>query len=149
MVTLGDAFFWNEDRSHLWVVISTPQGRRAEFVMVNVTSLDEKIFDESCILQPADYPQFIDHPTAVFYVDAKVWWIAGANGYDAIAFGGNIARMPALRPATLLRIQQGALRSDFFPPDYKPLVQDSLVVLPAPPPRPRAAAPRPPPPRRP
>lgn len=147
MATLGDAFFFSADRSHLWVVISTPRGRRGEFVMVNFTTLNENTVDESCVLQPADYPEFVEHPTAVFYIDAKVWWVAGANGYDAISFAGNITRMRAPNPATLLRIQQGALKSDFFPPDFKPLVQDSLIVLPAT--RPRTFAPRPPPPRRP
>ena len=132
MVKLGGAFFFSVDRSHLWVVISRPEGPKGQFVIVNFTTLDEKICDESCVLQPSDYPEYILHPTVVYYIDAKLWWFGGPNGYDDLASSSKISPMPNLAPGTLLRIQQGALRSDFFPPDYKPMVQDSLVVLPAP-----------------
>src|SRR5207248_11030955 len=123
MVAPGDAFFFTVDRSHLWIVISRPEAPKGEFVIVNLTTLDEKIFDESCVLQPDDYPAFITHPTVVYYIDARLWWFAGPNGYDDLLSRAQIYPMPRLAAGPLLRIQQGALKSDFFPPDYKRLVQ--------------------------
>jgi hypothetical protein len=123
----GDAFFFSVSNSHLWVVISNPDGQRGEFLMVNLTTLSERTVDESCVLKPVDYPHFITHETIVFYDDAKLWWTTGANGYDELNTDGKINPMPPLSTSTLLKIQQGALASDFFIPDYIPLVQASLA----------------------
>ncbi|MGO8674777.1 MAG: hypothetical protein ACLQVX_02760 [Limisphaerales bacterium] len=136
MVALADAFFFSVSNSHLWVVISPPDGPRNEFVMVNMTTLDEKVFDESCVLDPADYPVFIKRPTVIYYADVKLWWVDGDRGYDELAASQQITTMPTLSPHTLLRIQQGALKSDFFPPDYIHLVQDNLITMPVPAPHP-------------
>jgi hypothetical protein len=133
MPTLGDAFLFNVDRSHLWIVISNPAGDRKPFVMVNLTTHNDRVFDESCVLEPAHYPQYIKHRTVVYYIDAKLWWIDGEKGFDELDGDGQIIPMPKVGNQTLRRIQQGALMSNFFSPDHKPRVQASLVPTTLPP----------------
>lgn len=132
MVVLRGAFLFSVERSHLWVVISAPDGARSQFVMVNMTTLDNNVGDESCILDHADYPEFNKHPTVINYKDARLWWTFGENGYEELLASNMLVTKSAVSPYTLLRIQQGALQSDFLVPDYKALVQDSLVALPGP-----------------
>ena len=95
--------------------------------MVNLTTLDDEVEDTSCILQPDDYPAFIEHATVVYYNDAKLWWKTGEKGFNEIQKAGHVTMMPPVSPATLLKVQMGALKSDFFTPDYSPRVEASLV----------------------
>jgi hypothetical protein len=126
MVKLGDTFFFTVEKSHLWCVITPPVGEAGDFIMVNFTSLKETTFDESCILIPSDYPSFISKSTAVYYVDAKLWSILGEKGFSAIEERGLIQPSAPLPAATLYKIQAGALKSDFFLPDYKTILRPLL-----------------------
>ncbi len=130
MVALGDAFTFRVRGSHLWVVVSRPIGTLGEFVMVNLTTLTENTPDASCVLEPRDYPSFIRHPTCVRYIDARRWSALGENGFDQLLAAGGIHRMARFSDAVLLRIQEGALNSDFLEGAFEPLIRNSLIVIP-------------------
>jgi len=132
MAGLGDTFFFAVPKSHLWMVITTPSGADGTFIMVNVTT--ERGGGEGvCILDPNDYPSYIDRPSEVRYKDARQWKHTGPKGYDALLAAGSVIPQPPLPQATLAKVQDGCFGSVLFrhfdavlPHLVNPLVADDI-----------------------
>lgn len=114
MASIGDSFFFRVPHSHLWVVITNPDGPDREFVMVNIET-DSGHGEGACILQPEDdHGDFIKEPSEVRYKDAQLWQETGPKGYNAQKAAGWIKPYGKVKGATLGKIQDGAFLSEQF-----------------------------------
>ncbi len=64
--------------------------------------------DPSCILGPKDYPQFIKHPTCVYYEDTRPISLSVLRSHLA---KGRIIKQPPVTPQVLKKIRDGAAKS--------------------------------------
>src|SRR6266487_183381 len=86
-MVIGDTF--QLGGGHLWIAITVPDGAQGRFVMVNLTTLRPYTADQTCVLYDGDHP-FVHRDSVVHYMDAREWWIHGANGYDEHLAAGNV-----------------------------------------------------------
>jgi hypothetical protein len=115
----GDSFVIQEPNSpkqHLYVLLSTPSGNPKKAVAVNVTS---NAADTTVSLHKGDHP-YIVKTCYVNFKDAKEISIEPLK--KAIEKGMSFAQ-PHFDANVLLRIQEGALRSEFTPNNIKKLLQ--------------------------
>lgn len=112
---LGDAFF----TAHLWIVCSepTPQG---EVVIFNLTTRKSNS-DLNCVVLPSEHP-FVKQESVIAYergqlMDSQQW-----------ASVQKLGKMyPPVSKELLLKIQQGALRSDLTPQKLQRIIQQQLL----------------------
>ena len=111
---IGHSFFFRVTHSHLWVVITNPEGDDGEFVMVNIETHSGQ-GEGACILEPADDAGgFIREPSEVRYKDALLWQRSGPKGFDAQVKAQVIKPYGKLKEGTLAKIQDGSFRSPLF-----------------------------------
>jgi len=117
MAGLGDTIILRKpgaEKEHLWVVITKPDPKTGEVIMVNLTT-QRPHSDTTTVLSSGDHP-FIDRPTVAFYHDART---AKAALLDAHV-SQELDRKHALAsPALLQKLQNGLLASSFTPPKIK------------------------------
>lgn len=90
--------------SHLWIILTPPQGNPPHYIIVNVTTA-RKDSDVTCVLTPHDHP-FIQHRSCIYYAKAI---IAQETNLEAAArtWGQGVPCTAQL----LRRIQQGLCSS--------------------------------------
>lgn len=118
MASAGDAFKCNHRPFHVYVVITTPDAA-GKAVIVNLTDKDNDE-DRSCVLGPADYPEYITKPTIVIYRRG------GDGSVSALENSEDFAPMPKVSAATLRKIQEGALVADALAQECQDKVRGEL-----------------------
>jgi hypothetical protein len=116
MIGQGSVFRCLQPPGHLFVVL-TPPDENGEALVVNLSTLRDTEVDCACVLEPADYPDFIRHKTVVMY-RCTVWGAVAALGTSR-----DFAPMPDLPAPTLAEILAGALRSDFLRERFKRIIR--------------------------
>ena len=119
MISAGSAFKCREHPGHVFIVI-TPPDENDEALVVNLSSLKTEEVDKSCILLPNDYPEFVRRPTVVMYRRAIY---VPVNGLDDPS---KFMIMPPVSSNTLLKIQQGAVDSDFVRGRWQEIVRREM-----------------------
>ena len=117
MAGLGDTFMLpkpGQDTEHLWVLITHPDPKTCEAVMVNVTT-QRPHSDKTTVLKTGEHP-FIKQPSVVFYSDAR---IVDTRLLDAAVQRGAYRGHAAFDAAVLGRIQTGVAVSPFTPRKIK------------------------------
>lgn len=119
MIGVGDAFKCRCDPFHLYFVISTPD-EDGNAVIVNLTTLRNDVEDDSCVLKNADYPDYISRPSMIMF--------RKAHGVNVSCFQvvANWSPFPALPTATLIKIQQAALASDYLRRRYRDIIRTEI-----------------------
>jgi len=115
MIGQGNVFRCLQPPGHVFVVLTTPD-ENGEALVVNLSTLRDTEEDCACVLQADDYPVFIRHKTVVMY-RCTVWGAVAALGTTR-----DFAPMPDLPAATLAKILDGALRSDFLRERFKRII---------------------------
>ena len=110
MLSLGTAFIFKAIKSHLWIVITEPDPSDYASLIVNITTLKETTIDDSCLLYPDDFPEFIKDKSAVFYIDAH---LLKPEHLSHVIVKGKVEK------DVVLRIQQGGLKSDYLEPIFR------------------------------
>jgi hypothetical protein len=102
----GDTFVHMDGSDpHLWIVISDPASHPdAEIVAVNVTSRPV-CADTSCVLEPKDHSDFLQHTSYVNYADAVTMIPSVARGKFK---GGQLKKRAPVSHGVLKKIRQGA-----------------------------------------
>jgi len=113
MASCGDTFRSNCPPRHIWVIISDPDDNEGKFVFVNLTTFTETCVDDGCILEPKDYPPYLTHETTVAY---SRYHIGNETAIMTLLATGKFVEMPAIPPATLEKIIEGARSSPHLPP---------------------------------
>ncbi|MBU2572914.1 MAG: hypothetical protein KKH28_02405 [Elusimicrobia bacterium] len=127
----GNTFFFAAEKSHLWVIITTPSGSDGDFLAVNMTSArNTGARDSSCILIKGDHP-FVSRNTEMCYQRALEMSLHGPTGI--ITNRAYIIPSKSVSPGVLKKIQKGALASRFLKLRYKETVQKELQNAPRPP----------------
>jgi hypothetical protein len=93
----GDCFFNKAAPgvpSHPWVIISDSAQNPTDVVIVNLTDAD-KYFDQTCILDVADFPGWITKRSAVAFQKANVTSIAALGQAEKAGLIFNKSHMPA------------------------------------------------------
>jgi hypothetical protein len=117
MLGLGDMVMLpkpGQKKEHPWALITAPDPQSGEAVMVNLTT-QRPHSDTTTVLQPGEHP-FADHPTVVFYADARMVNVSRLEGGLRQGF---FRQHAALSPQVLQRIQSGLLASPFTPAKIK------------------------------
>jgi hypothetical protein len=113
MAALGDGLMIRkpgQDTEHLWVLVTKPDPKTGELIMVNVTT-QRPHSDTTTILNVGDHP-FIQRPSVVFYADAR---LANVTEIAAALARGVIRQHDPFTLPVHRRIQEGLLRSQFTP----------------------------------
>lgn len=93
----------------MWVALFDEDRNDDGLLLVNFTTLRDDSVDETCILEPADYPPFIKHKTTIAYSMAKV----GKRSQMVAAVRNRLfLELNSLPPVTLGKIIAGARASD-------------------------------------
>lgn len=121
MCGIGTAFHFRAVGSHLWMVITHP-AQDGSFLIVAMTTLDEGVDDESCVLEEGEH-HCISHKSVIYYKDARVW---NLEGFEAALENNLIVLRQPLEAHILLRVQSGALKSDYFKRKFHALVAASM-----------------------
>lgn len=87
---------------HLWVILNDPFGTEEEVVVINFTSLKE-YSDTTVRLGIGDH-EYIDRPTVVSYIDAKIRTKSELMGLIA---QGLVAENTPTSPQLLKKLQDG------------------------------------------
>jgi len=103
-----------QDTEHLWVLITHPDPKICEAIMVNVTT-QRPHSDKTTILNAGEHP-FIRQPSVVFYSDART---VDTRLLDAAVQRGAYRGHAAFDAAVLGRIQAGVAVSPFTPRKIK------------------------------
>jgi hypothetical protein len=113
----GDTFYFNHALAHrhLWIVAAGPTPAE-DFAIFNVTTVKDGC-DRSCLLDVGDHPA-ITHASQVTYLRGKTLSAAVTQQY-----GHLVAWQPALAPAVLKRVQDGALASPYTPQYLQKIVR--------------------------
>lgn len=120
MVSPGNTFVVKAPPYHRWVVISAPDDD-GDVLVVNLTTLKQGAEDQSCVLQPEDYPSYIKRPTVVRYNKAMQ---LPAERIEREA--DLIERTESIPPPALRKIQEAALKSPFLRERFKRIVRREL-----------------------
>ncbi len=102
------------DRPHLWILVTAVNPQTGEVIIVNFTT-QRSNSDNSVVIRPGEHP-FVDHPTIVFYADARA---AELQLLEAAIKQGTISTHAPLCPALLKRVQEGLLLSPYTPGKIK------------------------------
>ena len=139
-MTIGDTLYilatgddYDQGR-HLWVVISKPESDPNKIVIVNFNSIKKSraftkksIPDNSCVLQPSDYPSFIYTLTYVNYQLARVYsseWLAKKQAEYLIEMKDRVSK------ECLNKILLGAGKTKFLVRDIKAILIAQGLVSP-------------------
>lgn len=87
---------------HLWLILSDPIGPEEEVIVVNFTSL-KPYSDRTVLLGVGDH-DYIDRPTVISYVDAK---IRKKRDLMELVVQGLVAEHSPATPTLLKRVQDG------------------------------------------
>ena len=123
MVSVGDTC-WITDRSgesHLYFVITEPD-EDSKILLVNMTDVNN-ISDKSCVLTPSDH-QTITKKSVIRYGDPI--YTKPAILEQAIRNTRELQLGPSMEDRLVKSIQEGALQSEHFPPQYEHKVKNSL-----------------------
>lgn len=105
-------------KAHLWVVIYCDLSQAA---IVNLTTRWPGR-DDSCIIQPGEHP-FVQHETIVEYQHSR---LLDAEQKTALERFGIKKFSEPVSEALLLKIQRGAIASQFTPQKIQALIQRAL-----------------------
>jgi hypothetical protein len=124
-VEAGGTFKCNEagfigDDEHLWIILSDPIAYPDQVVLVNVSSSTNARRDPACTLRYGDHG-FIRHDSFVYYRGAKI-----VKALDLR--GANISHSATLTSAILMRVREGAAKTQFIPRYIKKLLIEQGVV---------------------
>ena len=120
-MNVGDTFVNLNSASytHLWVAVA-PMG--PELAIVNLTTRRPPYMDDSCIVEAGAHP-FVVHESVVNYQQGTAVLNTTLNWYAA---RGIVQRHEPAASELLLRIQQGALLSQFTPAKIQSAVRAHL-----------------------
>lgn len=109
MIGRGESFQYKDfsanEWTHVWIVVTTPNGPSGSALAFNITEVQSYTQDRSCLLNPGDHPK-ITLPSVINY---------GEHGRPqkfpmaTMASGPNILTFPAVSSVVLTRIHEGAL----------------------------------------
>lgn len=119
MLSVGDTFYAKAPKStdkHLYIIIAIREFTE-DALFVNITT-DNGNHERCCTLQRGDHP-FIRHNSTVNYGDAKT---SDVSKIEAAINSGLFTPDKPVSPSLLKKIQEGALRSQAFPPKYLPFI---------------------------
>jgi len=121
-VNLGDTFVNLNPGllSHFWMVISRETGYG--WVIVNLTTYRLGC-DESCLLGPNDHP-WIRHRSSIEYRRAVTLTVFRLGEMVRL---GMVAWKEPLRPETLRKVQEGAVKSKFFKNRFKGFIRSAIT----------------------
>lgn len=108
MIGLGSTLRCNLPPYHLWVVLSDPQLTGDSILFVNLTTLRDDCVDDVCILDAADFPGYLSHPTTVAYSRAKP---GSAAALAASVTKTEFTIVDPIPQTTLEKMVEGARRS--------------------------------------
>jgi hypothetical protein len=123
----GDCFFNKAVRdlpSHPWVVLSDPAIDPENVLIVNLTDADWH-HDQSCVLEPSDYPAVVKKRSCVAYQFAKVTSLGFLK--DAKR-KGLLYLKPAVSPETLKKLLTGAKESDELKNAHRELLREQFLI---------------------
>jgi hypothetical protein len=122
----GDTFLNREAPStptHLWIVMSDPEKRADQIVIVNVTSWREGA-DPSCRLSAGDHP-FVRHDSYVNYDDSK---IVSQQVLENLESRGLITRHQDVNGRLLAKVREGAGASAFLSLAKRQILEDQGLL---------------------
>lgn len=113
MLTVGDTVMLpkpGHEKEHLWALITAPDPKSGDAVMVNLTT-QRPHSDTTTIIHAGEHP-FVDRPTVVFYADARM---VDVKILEEGLRQGLLRQHAALSAEVLQRIQEGLFVSRFTP----------------------------------
>lgn len=117
MLSLGDTLLLpkpGHETYHLWVLLTAANPQSGEVIIVNLTT-ERPHSDKTVVIQRGEH-RFVDHPTVVFYSDARLARVAALES----AVNHRIANLhDPLNPSLLGRVQEGLLASPLTPAKIK------------------------------
>lgn len=99
-----------QDTEHLWVLITQPDPKTFEAIMVNVTT-QRPHSDTTTILDVGDHP-FVKKPSVIFYGDART---VDTRLLDTALKTGAYGSHAQFDPQIIAKIQAGIVSSPFTP----------------------------------
>ena len=119
----GDTYFGPLQRTtsipHLWIIISQIDPETDKAVAVNVTSFENNQGDTSCVLNPGEHP-FVRKQSVINYDDAQ---LVDESSLQRAEAAGYLEKHEPAEADLILKIQQGALTSDYIEPRLAAIVQ--------------------------
>lgn len=114
VATIGNSYMLpkpGQDVEHLWVLITRPDPRTNQAVMVNLTT-QQPHSDTTTILVKGEHP-FIKRPSVIYYADAKI--VPDATALDKAVAGKMWRQHDDFDQSLIARIQAGLMTSPFTP----------------------------------
>jgi hypothetical protein len=123
MVELGAAFKCRLAPHHLFIIITTPDEEGSALV-VNLTTHRDGEEDTACVLEPADYPYFIERRSIIPFRWANYGNVAPFEDEN------NFEASPAVSPETLKKIQLGGVASAFLRRRFQDVIRAEIGDMP-------------------
>jgi hypothetical protein len=118
--------FYIRDRdvdTHLWVVISDPDGDPTRVIMVSMTTY-ENYKEAVCLLDVGDHPS-ISHKTCIAYNEARM---QTRDRLNTLIGGGYLSMQPPVSEEVLRRIRAGVSQSTKIHYKYIEILLDQEVI---------------------
>lgn len=131
MFAAGDAFLFPSEKAslrHFFILISDPELDAGALVLVNLTTWDdEDCANDSCILEPRDWPdvKFLKHMSYIEYGEARQMSLAALRH---LVETDQVKRRKNVGPDLLARLLEGARETPHLKWKHRQVLEDQGLI---------------------
>jgi len=125
MPCLGDTYWaenpFTSNPPHLYFIVATPTSNGKYYILLNMTK-KKPSSDTSCILLPGDH-RSVEHESVIQYMQAIR---TKPDLLQTVIKRGSFTPGPRASRDLIRRIQEGALKSPHFRPEYRWIIEAEI-----------------------